>query len=170
MGQWDVELRVTDGTTAALGSGLGGQFWATATLTANTDGIISSYQVPAGTVALPGKTLVVTGVKISTFIQTALTGGGSVLQWSLAFGHTSVALNTTESATAKAPRRVALGIQPFASGAVFGVVGAEIWVDFSGGPIVVNPGEFIQTVWKQIGTAPSAGVYAHVIAIVGYFE
>lgn len=40
-------------TTAALGSGLGGQFSLLPSLTVPTDGIISSYQVPAGTAALP---------------------------------------------------------------------------------------------------------------------
>ncbi len=31
-------------------------------------------------------------------------------------------------------------------------------------PIFVNPGEFVQTVKKKVGTAPSAGVIGHVVS------
>ena len=44
---------VMTNTTAALGSGLGGQFAALPTLAISTDGILSSYQVPVGTSAAP---------------------------------------------------------------------------------------------------------------------
>lgn len=44
-------------TTAALGVGLGGQFTTQPTLAAGTDGIVSSYQVPVGTAAYPGKSI-----------------------------------------------------------------------------------------------------------------
>jgi hypothetical protein len=51
---------VMTNTTAALGSGLGGQFSALPTLAVSTDGILSSYQVPLGTSAAPGKSLYIT--------------------------------------------------------------------------------------------------------------
>ncbi len=155
---------VPTNTTAALGSGLGGQFWETDTLAVTTDGVICSYQVPAGTVSLPGRRLVVKGVKVESFVQTALTGGGYNAVWSLAFGHTAVSLATTEAATTKAPRRVALGVQTVASGAAALVQLATVYVDFTR-PVVVNPGEFLAVVKKKVGTAPSAGVIAHVITI-----
>ena len=41
----------------------------------NTDGILMSYQVPAGTVNIAGKRLKITGVKMTSFVQTAMTGG-----------------------------------------------------------------------------------------------
>ena len=44
---------VMTNTTAALGSGLGGQFSALPTLAVSTDGIVSSFQVPLGTSAAP---------------------------------------------------------------------------------------------------------------------
>ena len=153
---------VPTNTTAALGSGLGGQFWETDTLAVTTDGVISSYQVPAGTIAIPGRRLVIKGVKIDSYVQTALTGGGYVAQWSLAFGHTAVALNTGEAATTKAPRRVPLGVQTVASGAVALTVLPTIYVSFTR-PVVVNPGEFVATARKKVGTAPSAGVIAHTV-------
>jgi hypothetical protein len=55
---------VMTNTTAALGSGLGGQFSALPTLAVATDGIVSSYQVPLGTSAAPGKSLYITGCSI----------------------------------------------------------------------------------------------------------
>lgn len=160
---------VPTNTTAALGSGLGGQFWETDTLAANTDGIISSYQNPAGTAAAPGRTLMITGVKIATFIQTVLGAGGPhVNQWSLAFGHNAVSLATAEAATTKAPRRIPLGVQAVAATAAAGVALTDIVQRFDP-PIPVNPTEFIQTVKKKILGAPASGVEAHVISFDGYW-
>jgi hypothetical protein len=158
-------------TTAALGSGLGGQFWETDTLAVTTDGIISSFQNPAASAALPGKVLYITGVKIESFIQTVLTGGGYNASWSLAFGHTAVSLATAESsgAATKAPRKIALGQQSVAAAAAVLTTLQTVQMSFNS-PIPVFPGEFIQTVKKKIGTAPSAGVVAHLVTIDGYWE
>lgn len=161
---------VPTNTTAALGSGLGGQFWETDTLAVTTDGIISSFQVPAGTSVIPGKSLYVTRITLSSFVQTALTGGGYVAQWSVAYGHTAVSLATAEGAGTKAPRRMPIGIQAVASGVLASVqVGSLIDLNFDS-PIVVHPGEFIQLVKKKVGTAPTAGAIAHIISIGGYWE
>lgn len=153
---------VPTNTTAALGSGLGGQFWETDTLAVTTDGIICSYQVPAGTSSVQGRRLVLRGVNIQSFIQTALTGGGYVAQWSLAFGHTAVSIATAEAATTKAARRTGLGLQAVASGAAVNTVLSAIQINFDS-PIFVNPSEFVACVKKKIGTAPSAGVIGHLI-------
>ncbi|MFN0027718.1 MAG: hypothetical protein ACKV2O_11165 [Acidimicrobiales bacterium] len=159
---------VPTNTTAALGTGLGGQFWETDTLAVTTDGIICSFANPAGTNANSGKTLMVTGITIDSFVQTALTGGGYNAVWSLAFGHTGVALNTAEAAATKAPRRVALGANSVAAGAVALTQLARISQTFEN-PIPVLPGEFIAAVKKKVGTAPSAGVIAHIISIDSYW-
>lgn len=159
---------VSTNTTAALGTGLGGQFWETDTLAVTTDGIICSYQVPAATSVIPGKSLYITRVKIKSYVQTALTGGGYVAQWSLAYGHTAVSLATTEAATTKAPRRVALGAHSVASGAAALVELTEVSWEFADAPVCVHPGEFVAVVKKKIGTAPSAGVIAHVVTVSGY--
>ncbi len=154
---------VPTNTTAALGTGLGGQFWETDTLAVTTDGIICSYQVPAGTISAPGRRLIIKALKIESFVQAALTGGGYNAVWSLAFGHTSVSLATAEAATTKAPRRVALGTHVVASAAAALVELKTITVTFTR-PVVVNPGEFIAVVKKKVGTAPSAGTIAHIIS------
>ena len=59
------------------------------------------YQVPAGTVNVPGKRLKITGVKMTSFVQTAMTGGPLVNTFALAFGHTAVSLATAEAAATK---------------------------------------------------------------------
>ncbi len=153
---------VPTNTTAALGSGFGGQFWETDTLAVTTDGIISSYQIPAGTVAIQGRRCYIRGVTIDSVVQTALTGGGYNASWSFAYGHTAVSLATPEAATTKAPRRKPLGWQTVAANAA-ALAKLERVQNSWQSPVVVNPGEFVQTVKKKVGTAPSAGTIAHLI-------
>lgn len=160
-------------TTAALGTGLGGHFWETVTAAVNTDVILASYQVPAGTVNVQGRRLVVRGVGLASYVQTAFTGGGYVAQYFLAFGHTAVSLATAEAATTKAPRRVPLPItQIWPSAAAISTFPTQntTFVDFGDAPIFVNPGEFIQLCTRHIGTAPSAGTAVHIVSLVYGWE
>lgn len=157
---------VATNTTAALGTGLGGQFWETATLAVNTDGIICSYQVPAGSATVQGRRLKIKGVGVAAYVQAAITGGPCIIQLALCFGHSAVSLATAEAATTKAPRRVALPelLQVTAGQAVstpLTIVG-ESFTKFDE-PIYVNPGEFVAIAAKKIGTAITAGVIAYVI-------
>ena len=166
---------VPTNTTAALGTGLGGQFWETASLAVNTDGIICSFQVPAGTVNMQGRRLVIRGVGLSSYIQTVIVGGPFVAQYSLAFGHTAVSLATTEAATTKAPRRVPLpGLTQVvtAAQAVSTLVSqpGDSYVDFGDAPVFVNPGEFVALVTKHVGTVGTSGTIAHVVSIVYGWE
>jgi len=141
--------------TANLLAWLWGQLIETDTLATGTDWILMSYQVPAGTVAVQGRRLRVGGIRIDSFVQTALTGGGYNACFSLAFWHTAVSLATAEAATTKAARRIALGAYTVASGAVVTTKLDTIQLTFNNA-IYVNPWEFIQLVKKKIGTAPSA--------------
>ena len=166
---------VPTNTTAALGSGLGGQFWETVSLAANTDGIICSYQVPLGTVNVQGRRLCIRGVGLMSYVQTVLVGGPYVAQYSLAFGHTTVSLATAEAATTKAPRRVALaGLTQAvtAAQAVSTLISqpGDSFIDFGDAPVYVNPGEFIQLVTKHVGTAGTSGTVAHVVTFVYGWE
>jgi hypothetical protein len=161
---------VPTNTTAALGTGLGGFFLETDTLAVNTDGIISSYQVPAGSATAPGKTLYITRITLDSFVHTVLVGGPYVANWYLAFGHTAVSLATADGATTKAPRRMVLGCHPVtAAQAVSTQVGTRIDLNFDS-PIVVHPGEFVQLVKRKVGSAPSSGAIMHCISIGGYWE
>jgi hypothetical protein len=164
---------VMTNTTAALGTGLGGQFWEIPTLAASTDGILCSYQVPVAGVNSTNKRLVIRGVALTSWVQTALTGGGCIAQYSLAFGHTAVSLATAEGATTKAPRRIAL---PFtqsitaAQAANTLVQQSSVFCDFGDAPIFVNAGEFVALVSKKSGTVPSAGTIAHTVTFVYGWE
>lgn len=162
---------VPTNTTAALGSGLGGNFWHTNTLAVNTDGIISSFQNVNGAVGVASRVLYITGVKISTAVQVVLACTGvQIFNWSLAFGHTTVSLAQTEGVAAKAPRRVPLGLQVSIGAQVAGSLLSETIIISFQSPIVVNPGEFIQTVVKNTGTVGTAGQLVHMITFDGYFE
>jgi hypothetical protein len=169
----NVTAAVPTTTTAALGSGLGGTFWETVSLAVNTDGIIMSYQVPAGTIAVQGRRLVIRGIYLSSYVQTVVAGGPYVAEWFLAFGHTAVSLATTEAATTKAPRRITA---PFvqlvtAAQAVSTLVSntTPFW-DLGDAPVYVNPGEFVQLCTRHIGTVGTTGTVVHRITPVYGWE
>jgi hypothetical protein len=160
---------VPTNTTAALGSGLGGNFWETASLAVNTDGIISSYQNPAGSITQTPRRLYITGLRWWSMVQTVLAGGPFVYECGLAFGHSAVSLATAESSNAKAPRRFAVGLYTLPATAAVGTLGANFVHTFST-PIVVNAGEFIATIVRNIGTVGTSGTIAHHIGFEGYWE
>jgi hypothetical protein len=151
--------------TANLPAGLGGQGLVTAAVAAATDGIWGSYQVPAGTAAVQGRRLKLTGLRLQCLnTGAAVATTATAVQFSLAFGHTNVNLGTSETgsfvtATAKAPRRLALGIQSWAIGAAIGAAPAEgpIILDLKDDAVYVNPGEFVAIVGKfLLGTATAS--------------
>jgi hypothetical protein len=167
----DPAAAATLSNTAALVTGLGGQARFNAAGTAVLDGIVTSYQVPAATSAIPGKSLYITGIKISAAnLGAAVATTATTLAWSLAFGHSAVSLATAEAATTKAPRRVALGLMTWPVGAAIGQMpqNGDLYMKFDA-PICVHPGEFVATVAKFIvGTATASQViWAHV-TIDGY--
>lgn len=158
-------------TTAAVGSGLGGQFAVQPTLAQGTDGIISSFLNPVPTAAITGKTLYIKGVRVQGVVTTALTGGPVVYEYSLAFGHNAVSLATAEGATSKAPRRIPIGVETFAVTAAVGVVGSAMGQSMTfNAPIPVMPGEFIQLCAKNLGTVTSAGVILLLVTFDSYWE
>jgi hypothetical protein len=163
---------VMTNTTAALGSGLGGQFSALPTLAVSTDGIVSSYQVPLGTSAAPGKSLYITGCSIKGAVTTVLAGNATpvIYAYSLAFGHNAVSLATTTTATSKAPVRKVLGFESYAAAAALGTLGQGVDKDFDRAPIVVFPGEFIQIVAKNVGAVTTTGVITFMVDFEGYWE
>lgn len=153
--------------TAALATGLGGQATLNAAAAAVTDFILTSYQVPLGTIAVQGRRLALYGVRISAAnLGAAVTTTETTLAYSLAFGHTAVSLATAEAANAKAPRREPLGILSWAIGSAIGAGPREdsIIVPFTQ-PIYVNPGEFVAVAAKFLaGTATGAQTIYNQIA------
>lgn len=168
---------VPTNTSAALGTGLGGKFQETLTLAAGTDGIISSFQNPAGSVNQTPRNLIITGVNISGVVTVALTTNPLAGTMALCYGHTAVSLATAESGsfvsgTAKAPRRIALCTTSVANATapvgtpVAGTPQAFVFQS----PIVVAPGEFIAISHNKVATAPAAGAIMWTVAFDGYFE
>jgi hypothetical protein len=156
-------------TTAALGSGLGGQFSALPTLAVGTDGIVSNFQVPLGSSLIPAKTLYITRITLNAAVTTTLAGGNVLYAYSLAYGHTNVSLATTETATSKASRRIPIGLHNFAAAAPAGTIAGIIDLDLNS-PIVVQPGEFVQLVAKNLGAVTTAGVITFLVSFGGYWE
>jgi hypothetical protein len=154
-------------TTAALGSGLGGQFAALPTLTVGTDGIVCSFQNNASAVNQTGATVVITGVRIQGAVTTILAGGPVLYEYSLAVGHTAVSMATAEAAAAKAPRRIALGFENFVVTAPVGTIGAGVYVPFPSG-VPVNQGEFIAICAKNLGVVTTTGVITFAVTFEGY--
>jgi hypothetical protein len=158
-------------TTANI-TGLGGVGAINAAASAATDFIASDYTVPDSTTAFTGRKLVVTGVRISAFNNGASASAATptVLLWSLAFGHTATSLVTGETSGSKAPRRVALGHMYLPISSVIGVgFDKDITVAFTS-PIVVNPGEHIATVMRQVsGAATASEAYWYSVMFDAHF-
>jgi hypothetical protein len=167
-------------TNTAIGAvpavaGLGGQATYLPTLAVFTDGLLMSYQNPTGTVNIQPRTLFITGVRIGSAISATLIGGPVAMLYSLAWGHTAVSLATTESASfttgaTKLPKKMFIGGENFpATGAIGVSATGGVNVTFIT-PVVVNPGEFIAIVAKNVGVVTSAGSITSLIGFEGFWE
>lgn len=167
---------VPTNTTAALGSGLGGIFQETVSLAAATDGIISSFQNPVGSVTQTPRTLVIKGVCTAGTVTVVLAATALTGTMALTYGHTAVSLATAESGsfvspTTKAPRRIALGTTALLSAAAVGTnVGGQPFCRQFDSPVVVAPGEFVAVSHKKVSAAPATGVIMWAISFDAYFE
>lgn len=163
--------------TAANLVGLGGLGQITAAASgAGADVIATSFLNPAGSSAVTGRTLYITGVTISAVnYGAAVATTPTTLLWQLAFGHNGVSQATAEqgngSAATKAPRKITLGFQSAPVGAAIGAVySPTIWVPFAS-PVVVNPGEYVATVLRFIiGTATASQTVLYTVAFDAYYE
>jgi hypothetical protein len=146
-------------TTAALGTGLGGQFSALPTLAVGTDGILDSYQVPIGSINVTPRSLLIYGVRIQGCVTTVLAGNATAVSYlySLAYGHTTVSAATAEGVASKATRRDALGFESYAAAAAVGTIGQGVYMPFTS-PRIVNPGEFVAILAKNLGVVTTTGV------------
>lgn len=157
--------------TAAGYTTLGGQWQAAAVVGAETDYALFAYQVPAGTNALPGKTLYITGIRVGeTFVVGAAVVTATVLQWSLGLGSTAVSLATADGAAAVGPRRITIGSQAFAAAAAISSLAAGVSIDLSA-PVAVLPGCFVHVILKiPAGAATASLIFRGTVMINGYFE
>jgi hypothetical protein len=171
-----VPVLATAGTmiaTAATYSTLGGGFNLTALAGAETDIIVFSYLNPAASAVIPGKQLIIRGVRIeSCNLGAVVSTAPTVLQWALGAGPSAVTTATADSATAgtRAARKITLGMQTFLVGAVIGTVAAPVDVNMDA-PIVVEPGTYCQIYLRIIsGMATASQTIRGTCFINGYFE
>ena len=150
---------VMTNTTAALGTGMGGQFSAQPTLAVGTDGIICSYQNPLPTSAIPAKQMIIKGIRIDSLVTTVLAGNATplVYVYTLNYGHNAVSLATTDGASTKSPRKIVLGVQQFPATAAVYTQPTAIYIPFDR-PLPVNAGEFVSISAKNIGAVTTTGV------------
>ena len=164
---------------AATGAmaGLGGIAVINPTTAAGTDGVIFSYQNPVGGVSQIPRTLVITGVQVQGGVSTILANTSALaLAYSIGFGHTAATLATANvttftTATTKAPRFVPIGFETYAINAAVGVIGCPtpLILDLSQAPIVVNPGEFVALVVRNVGGVTTSGAITVMCTMKHYY-
>ena len=159
-------------TSAPASNDLGGR-WLTpaiSSLTSDADYPVFSYLNPAGTNALPGKTLYVTGVRVGETIATAAAStNGILLCYALGVGSTASATTATEGAAVIAARIVPLGQCYFLATAAIGESKAGFEVKFDS-PLVVPSGTYFQFIVRPVGTVTSNTlVVTGMLSVNGYF-
>ena len=168
---------------ANLPNSLGGRIRETLTagLAVDVDAIFAQFQVPAASAAVQGRRLVIMGLKLSSSVTTAITGGACTTEWFIGFGATASSLATPEvgafaAPTSKGPRRIAcpsLTQRLTAAQAVETAVSQPggTYESFADAPIYVNPGEFLTLIGNKTATAlPTAGVISHFYQFVYSWE
>lgn len=174
MGQTASFTNSTDPTAATLSntspsySGLGGLFQFAAPAGAVTDFALFGYQVPATAVGSHNKNLLIKGIYIDAVnVGAAVATTATVLQWGIAVGSTAASLATAEAAAAKAPRRIAVGMQAWVVGAAIGAQAQRLGLDFSQAPLLVEPGTYVHIIVRvPIGTATASQVIRGTCTIV----
>ena len=146
---------------------------------AGVDGCVTAFQCPTGSTTQTPRNLVIRGIRIdSVNIGAAVATTASVLQWSLAFGATGGSIpslaqaesGSFTTATAKAWRRVPLGLQSWIVGAAIGAPAEAIVLKFDA-PVVVHPGQWVAAVAKFIvGTATASQVIWATVTFDAYYE
>lgn len=160
-------------STAPATNNLGGLWTSPAALPAGaeTDYPIFAYLNPAGTAALSGKTLFVTGVKIhKTYVTTVMGAGATLMIWGLGVGSTASSLATADGAATVGPRRVVIGFQTLAAAAAVATATAEEpTLDLQNSPFIVPSGTYLHITLRCIGNAAS-GALRGAVTVLGYFK
>lgn len=165
-------------SAAAQFTGLGGIFRVLPTLTANTEGILCSYQNPAGGINVTPRTLHITGLRIYSAVEVTLVGGPLINVYQICYGHNAVSLAVAAdsasfaTATAKCARRLAVGMEVYAANAAQGAMPNPngFLIDLKDAPVVVNPGEFFAIGLRNQGVVTTAGNLLITVTPVGYWE
>lgn len=166
-----VPATATLSNTAASYTTLGGKFVFAAVVGAETDYALFAFQVPAAAANLMGRSLVIRGVWIDTYnTGAAVTGTPTVIEWSLAVGCTAQSLATADSATARMPKRIPLGVQTFTVGTLVGAAAPRIDVNLDA-PLPVEPGTQVHVIMRvPFGAATASEFFRGQVGINAYWE
>jgi hypothetical protein len=157
--------------TAAGYATLGGTFAFAAPAGAATDYALFGYLVETATATRPAPNLVISGVRIAAVNQgAAVATTATIVHWAIAVGSTAVSLATTDSSTARGPKRLPLGIQSWVVGAAIGVAANDIFVPF-GAPLVCEPGCYVHIICRvPVGTATASQIIRGVVMINAHWD
>jgi hypothetical protein len=168
--------------TAPATNNLGGKWISPSPLPAGTSGLatvadvhypIFSYLNPAGTVAVPGKDLVIRGIRVGETVVSAVLGATyTQVEWIAGFGSSAATLATADAVgppTTVSPKRIFLGSQGFLALAPAGTTAPGFQVDFGDAPQVVPPGTYLHIIMSLIGNA-ATGTLRGSITPIGYWE
>jgi len=170
-------INALDNTIAGYTT-FGGDFSILSTGGSETDYVVFAYLNPVGTVAILGKTLVISNVYVNTFTSGAtMATTGTTLQWTIGVGGTSVSLTEQDSVTGgtRSARRLGLGVQSIAPSVVSGTM-ADRMIMFEApvslySPLMVEAGTYCHIILKiPVGIATSSLYYRGNIIINGYWE
>jgi hypothetical protein len=161
-------------TSAPTLNSLGGLWTSPAMsgLTTDADYPVFTFLNPAGTAALPGKTLYVSGVRIG---ETSVTVGATLnpmfLSYIVMADSSGLNTGTTDTATSTSGKSTVIGGQGFsANDIVVGTTKAGFAMDFNS-PLVVSPGKYLTVVVRTLGNvAGNTLVVSGSVAVSGYFE
>lgn len=161
-------------TTAPALNSLGGMFTtpAISALTTDADYPLFSYLNPAGSATLPGKTLYVTGIRVSEIMAKAAASTNTCVSYfALMVGGTSSATTATEGAAIVAARIIPVGMAFWPSTAAIGDTKGGWSMDFSEGPLVIPPGCYFGLLFRPSGTVASNTLTLHgMFSVIGYYE
>ncbi len=157
--------------TAAGYTTLGGQFQFAAVAGAETDYALFGFQVPAATISVTGRNLIIRGIWIDTVNTGAAVGAtATLLQWSIGVGSTAVSLAQADAASTRARVVTPLGFQTFAPAAAIGVQATRIDVNLDA-PLVCEPASYVHVILKMpVGLATASQVIRGIVGFNGYFE
>ncbi len=158
--------------TAAGYTTLGGQFQFAAVAGAETDYALFAYQVTAPTTSITGRSLIIRGIWIDSYVTgAAIATTSTLLQWSAAVGSTAVSLATADAAATRSPKRISLGVQSFLVGAAIGARASDrIDVNLDA-PITVEPGTFFHIILKiPVSTATASQIIRGIVGVNSYWE
>ena len=159
--------------TGPADSSLGGRFLtpAISTLTSESDYPVFSYLNPAGTNALPGKTLHITGVYIDSVASVVAATNPITLFWALGVASTAASVATADAAATVGPRIIPIGVQGFISTFAAGQSAERASLDLTESPAVVPPGTYAHIICRPVGTVTSNTlVLQGTVSVAGYFE